>query len=354
MNNRITFRQAVSALTGAGVGYQVLELGGSWKAIITQYGGRLLGPFLGDQGESLLWSTPALKDAGSLRDFVRARSWNLGGERVWVNPELKYFCKAPELFNQTYTVQDALDPGNYSIKLQPDGIHLEQSVKLEDLGNKEIAEFSLRRRYATAPNPLAYVKGLRDLGVDYCGFVQDLEIADRTPGGTCLEPWILTQINPGGSCITPFFGDFDFVDYYDPVGNMQTVRDGYAELKVDGATKYKVGYRTAQTFGRMAHVHRDGDRVRLMVRNFYNDPSIPYCSEPWGDLGNKGCSVFYYNDDGSTGGFAEFENSCATVGPEARRSQSSSTTSLWFFFGSEADIRIIMRSLLGVDYQPQS
>ena len=51
--------------------YEVLALGNDWKAIITQYSGRLLGPFKGENGESVLWVNAALSDEAAFRDFVR-------------------------------------------------------------------------------------------------------------------------------------------------------------------------------------------------------------------------------------------------------------------------------------------
>ena len=351
MNNHITFNQAVQMLQSQNIGYEVLELGGEWKALITQYGGRLLGPFKGEE-ESVLWTTPAMKNADDFAAFVKERNWNLGGERFWINPELRFFCEAPELFDDTYTVQEALDPGHYTVEKKGSSIYLKQDVQLDDLNNGAKKALSIERRYVSAINPLQYLKGLKDIDVDYCGYVQDIEIRDEMPETKMyLEPWTVDQVNPKGKFITPFFGDFDFVDYYTPVEEMQKVCDGYAELEVTGDRKYKVCYRSAQTFGRMAFLKPWGDGWHLMVRNYYNDPSIPYCSEPWGDLGNRGCSTYYYNDHGPTGGFAEFEHGGATIGLDAERDHSNSTSSLWFFFGSQQDIGKIMKHLLGIDYQ---
>ncbi len=352
MNNHITFAQAVKMLQSQNIEYRVLKLGEKWKAIITQYGGRLLGPFEADEAESVLWTTPAMKSEQDFAAFVDARSWNLGGERFWINPELRFFCEAPQLFDETYTVQTQLDPGCYAISDKNGSVSLAQDVELTDLNNGAHKKLSIQRRYMPAMNPLSYVKSLKDIRVDYCGYVQDIEIADLSPETKMyLEPWTVDQVNPEGRFVTPFFGEFDFVDYYEPVEEMQKVCDGYAELKVTGDRKYKVCYRSAQTFGRMAFVKRWGDGWHLMVRNYYNDPSIPYCSEPWGDLGNRGCSTYYYNDHGPTGGFAEFEHGGATIGLDAERDHSHSTSSLWFFFGSQQDIGRIMKTLLGIDYK---
>lgn len=352
MNNHITFRQAVQMLESQNMEYRVLELGGSWRAIVTQYGGRLLGPFEGEEGESVFWITPAMKDAAEFKAFVEGREWNLGGERFWVNPELRFFCDAPELFDATYGVQEALDPGNYALEGADNDVVLSQTISLKDRNNGVDKKMSMRRRYVPATNPLAGVKGLKDLDVDYCGYVQDIDLADESPEVKMyLEPWVLTQVNPEGKFVTPFFGEFDFVDYYDPVEEMQKICNGYAELKVTGDRKYKVAYPSAQTFGRMAFVKPWGDKWHLMIRNYYNDPSIPYCSEPWGNLGQRGCSTYYYNDDGPTGGFAEFEHGGMTIGLDAKRSSCANTTSMWMFFGSQEDIGRIMKSLLGIDYQ---
>lgn len=352
MDNHISFNHAIAMLESQHMQYAVLPLGGEWKAIVTRYGGRLMGPFKGDDGESVLWANAAWKNEADFKAFVDAREWNLGGERFWVNPELRFFCEAPELFDATYTVQGELDPGNYAIKQSDRGVELAQSVMLKDLNNGAKKSFDIRRRYAPALNPLRGLKGLRDLNVDFCGYVQDIELQDTLPETKMyLEPWILTQVIPNGKFITPIFGDFDFADYYEPVNEMQHVCDGYAELDVTGDRKYKVAYRSAQTFGRMAYVKPSGDGWHLMVRNYYNDPSIPYCSEPWGNLGDRHCSTYYYNDNGLSGGFAEFENGGATIGLDANRDRCYNTTSLWFFYGSQDDIASIMKYLLGIDYR---
>ncbi|WP_050639114.1 MULTISPECIES: hypothetical protein [Clostridia] len=351
MNNHITYKQAAAMLNSQKQDYHVLNLGGGWRSIITRYGGRLLGPFKEEDGESILWITPAMKDELSFKKFIESRQAQLGGERFWVNPELHFYCESPETFDDTYTVQPEIDPGHYILEKQGDNVILSQQTCLRDLNDGTEKHFFIKRRYSSARNPLEYIKAIKSLEVDFCGFVQDIELRNETPDGkTYLEPWVLTQVNPEGRFVTPFFGDFEFVDYYTPVEEMQRVCKGYAELDVTGNRKYKVAYRSAQTFGRMAFVKRWGNGWHLMVRNYYNDPSTPYCSEPWGDLGNRGCSVYYYNDDLSNGGFAEFESGGLTLGGDANRQISHNTTSLWFFFGGKEEIEKIMRYLLGINY----
>ncbi len=352
MDNHVTLGVARRRLEERGMKYEVLPLGGDCLALVTQYGGRLLGPFHGEEGESALWLSRAFLNETSFGSLIEGRGWNIGGERLWVNPELKFFCKTPETFDETYTVQDALDPGSYKITLRDGGVELEQSPTIKVLGTGREKSFLIRRRYTSAVNPLRHVASLKGAPIAYCGYAQDIFLKDTSPDTPmCLEPWILTQINPAGHVVTPFFGAFDFVNYYEPVGDRQRVLPGYAELDITGQDKYKVAYRSAQTFGRMAYVKRAENSWLLMVRNYYNDPSIAYLSEPWGNLGDRGCSTYYYNDHGREDGFAEFENSGQVVDLGSGRGESSSTTSLWFFKGAKGDIHAVMENLLGIDYK---
>lgn len=350
MDNHVTLKTARARLDEAGIAYRALDLGGGYIALVAQYGGRLLGPFDGEDGESMLWLSEAFLRADDFAALVGRRAWNLGGERLWINPELKFFCETPETFDATYTVQGALDPGHYFLSESGGGIDLALDATLVVLKSGEEKSFELRRRYAPATSPLAYTK-LRNLPVRYCGLTQDVDLRDTSPAhDMAIEPWIVAQINPGGKAVTPLHGAPEFVDYYEPVGGLQRFKVGYAELDITGAHKYKVAYRSAQTIGRMGYVRPVGEKWQLMVRNYLNDPSISYLSEPWGNLGDRGCSTYYYNDDGRTGGFGEFENSLPVVRPGVCGARSISSTSLWFFEGGQADIHAIMALLLGVDY----
>ncbi len=355
MDNHVTYRQAIKILDSQNMKYEILQLDNNWRLIITQYGGRAIGPFKDEDSESVLWLNEAFCDEASFEKFVKNREVHLGGERFWVNPELRFFCDTPEKFDDTYFVQPSIDPGNYNVNQTEMGVELDMDVILDNRNcpnSNQEKIFYVKRRYYPAVSPLKYVKELKDIKVDYCGFSQDIFMKDNNPKiESYLEPWILTQVNPNGKFITPYSGDFDYVDYYIPVDDMQKVHDGYAELEVTGNRKYKVAYRSAKTMGRMGFLKQYGDKWHLMIRNYYNDPSVPYCSEPWGDLENRGCSTYYYNDDETNGGFAEFENSGKTIGIDSGRLESHDTTSLWFFFGEKEEIIAIMRCLLGINYK---
>lgn len=351
MDNHISFEKTIEMLKLQDMKYHVLELNDHWRVIITQYGGRLLGPFHKNDGESLLWMNSAWKQKTAFARFIANREWNLGGERLWINPELRFFVKSPESFSETYTVQAALDPGSYRLEQTAHNVTLQQDISLTDLNTDAAHEINAKRSYRSADNPLKYVRGLKDISVDYCGYIQEIELECSDFGEITIEPWTVTQVNPEGRFIIPYFGDFDCVDYYgnNPEG-MQSVCDGYAELNANGALKYKFGYRSAQTFGRMAYLKPYGEKWQLMIRNYYNDPSLPYCAEPFGELGNRGCSMYFYNDRGGKGGFAEFENSSTPIYRDLENGKTVSSSSTWFFFGDRENIDKVITNLMGIHY----
>ncbi len=55
------------------------------SAIISEYGGRLLGLFPKNDNYSLLWINPNIKKK------VQSRQWDIGGDRYWISPEREFF-----------------------------------------------------------------------------------------------------------------------------------------------------------------------------------------------------------------------------------------------------------------------
>jgi hypothetical protein len=167
-----------------------------------------------------------------------------------------------------------------------------------------------------------------------------------------IEPWFLAQVNPGGYAIVPLMGPPEYVDFYEPVtDDYQIFMDGCFRLKITGDRRYKTGYRSAQTIGRVAYLNETGDgRAYAFIRNYFNDPSQPYCAEPFEDLGNTGCSLFFYNDSGKLGGFAEIDNSGIPIGKGTGKIESASAVNEWFFTGERAKINRIVNILIGADF----
>ena len=132
MNHHITLDQCTAALDANGIGYGIFALQNGAQALVSEYGGHVLGPFIGPGGESLLWTNPALAGADALRGLVAARDWNIGGDRIWIAPEIQYNCHDRTDFWGTLDLPQQMDPGDYTLEqLGGDAWHVAQEVTLE-------------------------------------------------------------------------------------------------------------------------------------------------------------------------------------------------------------------------------
>lgn len=358
MNYGVTLREAKQRLGENGLKYGVLPVGGGLCMLAVERGARLLGPFEGEEGQSILWMNGAWKNAREFARFIEDGEYDLGGERLWIAPEFAFFTREKERFDETYVVQKEMDPGCYRMtECTEQGAAFAMSTECAAFEMPFAAKsFSVEKEARKAENPLRYLDRFEELmhGVGYCGYRQSVTLADCSAEKEMyLEPWFLTQVNPGGEIVIPYFGEFEFVDYYEPItAEYQTVENGYVRLRITGERKYKTAYKSAATFGRAAYVSRlGGGRYCALVRNYFNDPSEPYCSEPYRELGKRGCSLYVYNDSGENGGFAEFENSCPPVGLDSGRQESSSHITEWYYMGARDAVVRIVNLLLGIDYQ---
>lgn len=351
MNNRVQYKDVIKRLIENDIKYEEISFEDSFKLIITEYAGRVIGPFYKEQ-ESIFWLNSAFNDTDEFKKLITEKSWNLGAERMWIAPEFAFFNKERADFFNSYIVQPEIDPANYSMTDIDNGVCLKDEIKapVYEMDFKD-KSFEIKRSITTANNPLTFLKQAKGLKVAYCGFnheimIKDTSIKNQMP----LEPWVLSQINPGGKLIIPFFGEFEFVDYYEPINDqIQKVKEGYVELDICGKRRFKVAYKAANTFGRAAYVNKlDEENYYLIVKNYDNNPSNDYCCEPYNKHGEKGCSLYVYNDNGENGGFAEFENSGSTTSKE--RNTIYNTFSQWFFVGKKKELETIIEVLLGIKY----
>lgn len=353
MNNNVLNQDVLDRLEEQKIEYEVLDLHGGFKIIVTVRGGRILGPFK-ETGESLLWLNKAFKNKDEFDALIKNNEWNIGGDRLWIAPELPFFCRKKIDFDNSYVVQPQMDPGNYQFEPWDGGVKLSQDV---DIPVFEMAfdtkQFNISKMITRANNPLQYLDNVEMDGVEFCGYEQDVEIEDVSPHAQMyLEPWFLTQINPGGSILIPYFGVFEYIDYYEPVDDtIQIVHENYVEVRVTGDRKFKTGYKSANTMGRAVYINRlVENQYYAIFRNFHNDPGNPYACAPWHDKSKKGCSMFVYNDDNNLGGFAEFENSGLTMKSSIKKVRINSKLSEWFFIGGKAQIESVIYRLLGLKH----
>ena len=355
MNNRITFRQVINSLEQNQQAYAILTLQNDVQLIISQRGGRILGPFLSPDGESLFWLNQAWTDPASFRQFLDSDDWNLGGERIWIAPEIQYLVPDRSDFWGTVRVPAQMDPGQYRLEQpQPDRFRLSQNLTLEAFnlarGQKELHIEKVIRPVEDPSRHLSQYEALLD-GVLFAGYEQVVSLAETETNDIASEVWNLIQLNPGGHLLIPASPQVEYSDYNEPIDDAyQTIQPNFVSLKITGDRRYKVGYKAAHVLGRLAYVNQlDNNRTYLLVRNFFNNPAAPYVEEPADWPGRRGHSIHVYNDGGDLGGFGELECNGQTIGGTTGRLTTTDQFVLWLYVGPTDRIKQVALHLLGLE-----
>lgn len=355
MNNEITFQQVVGRLEENQIPYGLIDLQEGVTIVISQRGGRIFGPFLTVDSGSIFWTNSAFAEAGAFKAFLRSGSWNLGGDRIWIAPEIQYHVPDRNDFWGSVFWPEQVDPGNYALEQsEPGEWRLAQEMTLQAYnlasGQKEL---HLERHIRKVDDPLRNLSDYQVLtdGVLFAGYEQVVTLSECRRDDIVSEAWSLTQLNPGGNLVIPCSPRVEYTDYYEPVdGDLQAFHSTHVRLKITGNRQYKVGYKAAHVFGRLAyHNHIDDGRAYLLVRNFFNNPSAPYTEEPDHTPGCRGHSIHVYNDDGNAGGFGELECNAQTIGGDTGRSSSTDQLVLWLYVGNTGQIKEIGLHLLGIE-----
>lgn len=350
MNNKITYNCVIQRLKESNIPHVTLDLDSGWKIVISQYGGRIFGPFKGEDGESLLWMSDVWQNAETFKEFINCRTWNIGGDRLWIEPELPFYTTEKADFFNTYVVQGTIDPGSYTLTENTGAVTLEQEVEAKtfELPTTD-RNFRMRRTVQSVCNPFS--QKAKEFGIDDCfGLTQAVEIEDlEQPSPTYLEAWLLSQINPCGELIVPFTGKQpDFLNYYEPISeDMVRIEGNKVFIKVTGDVRYKLGFKSLNTTGRSAYIGNFTDGTPyLFVRSFHNNPSSVYCGAPYSDPEVYGHPLYLYNDPGSQGGFAEFENCGTTIGGDTHLRKSHDDVYYYFFTGDREKLLALANEIL--------
>jgi hypothetical protein len=354
MDNRINLETVLTRLDENELFYQTLSWPNGLRMVITQRGGRLLGPFLDEKSPGLFWMNKAFSDREAFQQFLKSGDWNLGGERIWIAPEIQYGILDRTDFSGTLTLQTAIDPGNY--RLEPDGTggcRLSQDFNLEARvlahGTKPL---HIERLIKPVEDPLRNVKGYFELvhGTLYAGYEQIISLKETSRDDIVSEVWSLIQVNPGGRILIPSSPCLEYVDYLEPVDDsIIQVNPNYTSLKVCGLRQYKVGIKAPHVFGRLGYLNSfDRETSYLIVRNFFNNPSSYYSEEVDRLPGLRGNSIHIYNDDGELGGFGELECNGQTIGGATGRSETTEQLVTWIYIGETSRIERIALHLLGI------
>jgi uncharacterized ParB-like nuclease family protein len=312
-----------------------------------EHGGRILGPFTTSSPHSILWMNKWW-DNESLTD----RNWNIGGERLWIAPEIQYCIKDREHIHTSYSLPKQMDPGNYKLKKVKNCVCLETKMSLEAHNkSSQLQKLSITRIIEPLPNPLRTLKKMNSLmeGVFFSGYNHTVELKTTTKDPQPSEPWSVMQVRQGGISIIPTYGTAQIGWYYRPKTE-ETIHIKPHQMRIDHKPNdlFKIGIHNTSCTGRVGYLNNNQNPY-LIVRNYFTSPSHEYVEEPFDSPGENGYAFHLYNSNSSDEQFAEIECHGPSVGGKSKLKRSSSTFETYFFEGKIEQLRAISHELLSYD-----
>lgn len=341
-------------LREADLPFTTLDLDDSACLVVTAAGGRLLGPFPRAEDRSLLWINPAFRSSGAWKRFRSDGGWNLGGDRVWIAPEIQFSIRDRGDVTGSYLLPPAMDPGHYTLS-RPTGqsavLQAEMDLKAYNIADG-LVSLSVERRVEPAPNPLRSLSRAGDLmeGVTYCGYEHHIRLYLRSASAAPAETWSLIQLPQGGAAIIPLPQGAD-VGWYWKTERTDTLQpfDTMSIVPFLPGNLFKMGFRAAQSNGTAAYVHALGkDHYSLIIRRFFINPSATYSEEPFFEPGDRGYALHLYNSGNDSDEFGEIECNGHSIGGDTGRTESHDTMLLWAYQGPQASLREIFYCLGGI------
>lgn len=302
-----------------------MQLGEGVTLLVTDLGGRVFGPFL-DGVDPLGWIPSSL---GSLEEFQALRDrrdWNIGGERLWISPELVYFAKDRKRFWDTFSVPTAIDPGHYRLEARDRRVSLSQSIAL----HSQQKDTEIRRTLSVLVHPPVVPSN----HVRCAGYRQEVSITRKLASEPAV-PWILRQTSAGGLAIVPVDSGAEAITMFgNPVEPVRRGREGAVRMPVTCESLYKIGIPAASAHGIVGYVRTVGETSFLMISQFNHDRRGTFYDEPPDSPGVSGMSTFLFQDDGTFGNYCELEIVGADlgVGPDGTRRGFLSVDS-WIYAG---------------------
>jgi hypothetical protein len=322
------------------------------KVIVMERGARILGPFL-PTGESLLWLNPVWRNKRSFREFIVNKEWNIGGERIWIAPEMQFCIRDRSHLLESYQLPFAMDPGEYRISTSELGFPTIQTTMMLEAYNlaSGSVEISVDRLVHPAPNPLRRLHTYTEVmqQVRYSGYIHEINLHLPSQSKIFCETWDVMQVKQGGTVFLALPETTQQSWYYHPIDPSCTYRQGTLwTIGMERENKYKIGIHSANYGGRVAYLSKTEERGiwSLLVRNHLVDPSGYYTEEPFTSAGENGYALHFYNSGDPALPFGEIECNGQAIGGDSQNTTSRDQMATWFFLGSLESLQEIARTLL--------
>ncbi|WP_409345990.1 DUF6786 family protein [Paenibacillus sp. MBLB4367] len=336
-------------LTTLNQNYHLLKDTQGGYAVILEKGSRLIHLIPANSTESAVWTNiHALEEC----------SWNVGGDRTWISPEMDFFADA----SGNYDIPAQLDPGSYRfIPSDKAGtVRTGQTCVLTHWPDQTIVPLSLTKDYSLIANPFLMIDSdeHRELAqVPYIGYqcetrIQLLPETEYVPDTPLPEfnLWSILQVPPGGTVLVPVLGDSEPLVMYREQEEIRINRQPhYATFPFEGGSSFKLSYNALQSIGRFGYYRRLSQEISsLIVRQFQVNPSASYPDYPENRPDYTGSCMQFFYDGEKMGGFGELEYHAPSMNGKDSSVQSDNSQ-LYYFVGKSDQIAKIARHMLGIN-----
>ena len=177
--------------------------------VAKEVGALVLRGQMGQGGESIFWTNNSFANPDSFKRFLNSGDWNLGGERIWIAPELQYAVPDRSNFFDSYSLSPQVDPGQYVLdeaKRQQWRLRQDMTLDVYIPAGKQ-KELHLDRLIRRAEDPLRNLSHHQDLidGVVFAGYEQLTTLSEVEHDGLMSQTWNVIQLNPGGVLLIATF-----------------------------------------------------------------------------------------------------------------------------------------------------
>ena len=241
--------------------------------------------------------------------------WNVGGDRLWVAPEVAWCWKSLKgLDPDQYVFPKEMDPGHWKPARRGKMFcEVRQQIRLRQFQKRAVLNLAMARSIRAVDLPAA------PFFRQHVAYRTDNDLWIR--GGLASQPvglWSLIQVPNGGEMIVPCRAKPVFRAYFNPVAPRLWGFSGRSlRFQINGRDTYKVGVSPDVVTGQMAYVRRVGREFLVIHRTFFPQPWREYCDVPPTALQTQGDAVQIYNDGGALGGFGELEYHSPAIRAEA-------------------------------------
>jgi hypothetical protein len=326
---------------------------GDGGLLLSTYAARIVGCQLPGVSENIFWNSPDIEDPAKAKDAMKAAGSRIGGDRLWIAPEVAY--NWPNLaaariqpFGANYLLPPEMDPAEWRIVENLTGhLHLTAQMTLVDRRVNKNITLRVNRQFNLVGRPEGLPKTIRSASFAIRNDLATLE----TDGEAVAGAWDLLQVPTGGVLVCPTLVPVRQVRrYYASFRDQDIIKDGRSvRFHARGDRVVKFGLSAQQTTGRMAYLRRAGRVTTAIVRIFEALPGEPYVDLPRDSSQRFGGDALQaFCDDGRFGSFAEMEYHDPALIAGASVTSRSGYSVTHVLAGPDAPVRKAAAELVGV------